>query len=155
MADNNSGIAYDKKELANIKRAFKAMDEEAIAESKIIGSNLATYLKGKIVDAAGTRYKAGQVAQRVAEGITISKSSKIGELSVGFARQRFSGGGTTQQLWPGVEFGSKKFKQFPEWSGRYGAGSRGYFIFPTLRSEQAYIVQQWEESFAQIVKRFD
>lgn len=148
-------IGYDKKELANIKRAFKAMDEQAIAESKEIGSNLATYLKDKIINKAGSRTKAGQVAQRVAQGITVSKSSRIGELSVGFARQRFSGGGTTQQLWPGVEFGSKKFKQFPEWSGRYGGGSRGYFIFPTLREEQSYIVQQWELSFSNIVKRYN
>jgi len=151
----SDAIAYDKKELANIKRAFKAMDDQAITESKEVGSNLANYLKDKIIDSAASRNKAGQVAQRVAQGITVSKSSRIGELSVGFARQRFSGGGTTQQLWPGVEFGSKKFKQFPEWSGRYGGGSRGYFIFPTLRREQAYIVQQWEASFAQIVKRFD
>jgi hypothetical protein len=50
----------------------------------------------------------------------VSKSSKVGEISYGFVSQKFSGGGTTQQLWGGEEFGSNKFKQFPIWSGRYG-----------------------------------
>jgi len=62
---------------------------------------------------------------------------------------------TTQQLWGGSEFGSNKFKQFPIWSGSTGRGSTGYFIYPTLRAEQSYLITEWEKAFTDIVKRFD
>jgi hypothetical protein len=91
---------------------------------------------------------------RIATGAVVSKSSKIGEISYGFARQKFSGGGTTQQLWGGYEFGSNKFKQFPVWSGREGRGSRGYFIYPTLRAQQPQIIAQWEAGFSKIVRKW-
>ena len=73
-------------------------------------------------------------------------------MSFGFASQKFSGGGTTQQLWGGYEFGSNKYRQFPIWSGREGRGSRGWFIYPTLKAEQPQIIAQWQEAFSKIVK---
>jgi hypothetical protein len=85
----------------------------------------------------------------------VSKSSKVGEISFGFAGQKLSGGGTTQQLWGGAEFGSNRLKQFPRWSGREGRGSRGWFIYPTLRSAQPEIIKKWEESFSKIVRKYD
>ena len=134
-------ISYDKAELRAIVRSFKAMDEEALAQAKEATSELATFVKGKIVSAAGkTR---NRLDDRVAAGAKVSKSSKIGEISFGFAAQKLSGGGTTQQLWGGAEFGSNRLKQFPVWSGREGRGSRGWFIYPTLRSAQPEIVKKW------------
>ena len=144
-------ITYDKAELRSITRAFKGMEDQAVAEAKNVSNGLATYLQGKIVDAALTR---DLVSIRIATGARVSKSSKIGELSFGFVSQKFSGGGTTQQLWGGYEFGSNKFKQFPIWSGREGRGSRGWFIYPTLRAEQPNIIAQWETAFSKIVKEF-
>jgi hypothetical protein len=91
----------------------------------------------------------------VADGSVVSKSSKIGEISFGFARQKLSGGGTTQQLWGGAEFGSNRYKQFPVWSGREGRGSRGWFIYPTLRAVQPEILKKWEQGFSKIVKEYD
>jgi hypothetical protein len=146
-------ITYDKAELRSITRAFKAMDEEAIQQSKIVSNSLATYVQGKIISAAQSR--PNEAASRIAQGSRVSKSSKIGELSFGFVSQKFSGGGTTQQLWGGYEFGSNKFKQFPVWSGREGRGSRGFFIYPTLRAEQPAIIRQWEEAFDKIVRKYD
>jgi hypothetical protein len=149
----NDAIAYDKGELRAIVRSFKAMDEEATTQAKQATSELATWVQGKIVAAAGkTR---NRLDDRVAQGAKVSKSSKIGEISFGFAGQKLSGGGTTQQLWGGAEFGSNRLKQFPVWSGREGRGSRGWFIYPTLRSVQPDIVKKWEESFSKIVKEFD
>ena len=145
-------VAYDKSDLSGIYKAFKAMDEQAVAEAKKESNALATYLQGKIVGASGNLKN--QVASRIAAGSTVSKSAKTGELSFGFARQKLSGGGTTQQLWGGYEFGSNKFKQFPVWSGREGRGSRGYFIYPTLRAEQPYIINQWENAFNRILKEW-
>lgn len=154
MADKVE-IAYDKQDLRAITRSFKAMDEESTTEAKKVSGALAEYLGDKIKIAAASRTKAHDSAVRIAQGVSISKSSKIGELSYGFARQKYSGGATTQMLWGGMEFGSNKYKQFPEWSGRQGRGSRGWFIYPTLRQNQPQLVQQWEEAFSRIVKEWD
>jgi hypothetical protein len=154
MAESKEVVQYDKAELRAITGAFKAMDDEAIAQAKQQSSALATYLQGKIVIAAGQLFN-WKVATRIAEGSKVSKSSKIGELSIGFASQKFSGGATTRDLWGGSEFGSNKYKQFPVWSGQFGRGSRGYFVYPTLRAEQSYLIAEWEKAFTSIVKRFD
>lgn len=146
-------ISYDKTELRAILKAMKDMDDEAKDQVRQTTSALAEYIKGKVVDAAGrTNYKADD---KVASGAKVSKSSKIGEISFGFAGQKFSGGGTTQQLWGGAEFGSNKKKQFPIWSGREGRGSRGWFIYPTLRAAQPHIIKEWEQAFDKVLKRFD
>ena len=147
--------AYNRKEIREVIKAFKAMDETAIEEAKKVSGALADYALGKIKQAAGTRTIATKVAVRIAQGGKVSKSSKVGEISLGFASQKFSGGATTKDIWGGSEFGSNKYKQFPVWSGREGRGSRGWWIYPTLRSIQPDIVKKWEEGFSEIVKRFD
>jgi len=145
-------ITYDKAQLRGILQAFKGMDEQAVSEAKAVSNGLATYVQSKIISSAGNR--PNKAAARVAQGSRVSKSSKIGELSFGFVSQKFSGGGTTQQLWGGYEFGSNKYKQFPVWSGREGRGSRGYFIYPTLRAEQPHIIDEWENAFTKILKEW-
>ena len=145
-------IAFNKQELRSVLSAFKAMDEEAVKQAKSVSNGLATYLQSKIISAAGNR--PNQAASRIAQGSRVSKSSKIGELSFGFVSQKFSGGGTTQQLWGGYEFGSNKYKQFPVWSGREGRGSRGWFIYPTLRAEQPHLIGQWLNAFDRILKEW-
>ena len=150
MAEDS--IAYDKSDLRKIYAAFKAMDEEAVTAAKKESNALATYLKGKIETAAGSANN--KVAPKIATGSRVSKSSKTGEISYGFAGQKLSGGATTQMLWGGYEFGSNKYKQFPVWSGREGRGSRGWFIYPTLRAEQPHIINQWENAFSRILKEW-
>lgn len=150
MADE--AVAFNKQELRSVLSAFKAMDDEAVAQAKSVSNGLATYLQSKIIGAASSR--PNQAAPRIAQGSRVSKSSKIGELSFGFVSQKFSGGATTQQLWGGYEFGSNKFKQFPVWSGREGRGSRGWFIYPTLRAEQPHLIGQWLNAFDRILKEW-
>ena len=150
MAEDS--IAYDKSDLRRIYGAFKAMDDEAIAAAKEQSNALATYLQGKIQGAAGKANN--KVAPKIAQDSKVSKSSKTGEISFGFVSQKLSGGATTQQLWGGYEFGSNKYKQFPIWSGSQGRGSKGYFIYPTLRAEQPYIINQWENAFSKILKEW-
>ena len=145
-------IAYDKADLRRVLGAFKAMSEEATIQAKQESSALAEFAKGKIVSAAGATFN--KADDRIAQGARVSKSSKIGELSFGFAAQKFSGGATTQQLWGGYEFGSNKFKQFPIWSGKEGRGSRGWFIYPTLREIQPEIIAKWENAFDKILKEW-
>ena len=150
MADDL--IAYDKSDLRGVYKAFKAMEEQAVAEAKKESNALATYLQGRIKTAAND--SSNKVAPMIATGSRVSKSAKTGEISFGFASQKLSGGGTTQMLWGGYEFGSNKFKQFPVWSGREGRGSKGWFIYPTLRAEQPYLINQWENAFSRILKEW-
>jgi len=150
----SEAIAYDKADLRGIFKAFKLMDEQATNEARTQSAALASFASEQIKTAARTRTKAGSGSQRVAEGVKISKTSKIGEFRYGFAGQKFSGGATTQQLWGGLEFGSNKFKQFPTYSGRQGRGSRGWFIYPTLRRIQPELIDKWEASFSRIIKEW-
>jgi hypothetical protein len=168
MADDIIGersfIVYDKKELNAIKKSFKAMSEEATEAAKKESSALAQFAGDRIKAAAGSAPNP-LVAKRIADGVKISKSSKIGELSFGFAGQKFSGGATTQWnvgtkggngLLAGAEFGAKKNKQFPARSPRYGKrGNEGYFIYPTLRAVQPELIKQWEQAFNRILKEWD
>lgn len=145
-------ITYDRAELRSILKGFKAMDDEAVDAAKRESSALAEYVQGKIQGAAAGR---GSVADRIAQGSKVSKSSKIGELSFGYVGQKFSGGATTKDLWGGTEFGSNKLKQFPVWSGSTGRGSTGWFIYPTLRALQPEIVAKWENALDKIMKEWD
>lgn len=151
----SDAIAYDKAELRSIINAFKAMDDEATDQAKKVSSELADFVKSKVVDAAAFTKTNTIGSVRIASGAKVSKSSKIGEITYGFASQKFSGGGTTKDLWGGLEFGSNTKKQFPVWSGREGRGSRGWWIYPTLRAIQPEIIKRWEQGFSEIVKRFD
>lgn len=149
-----TGIAYDKRELSQILKAFKAMDDEASKVAANTGYELSQWLFNEIRVAGLQRVVNAEAVRRIVTGGTVSKTSKIGQISYGFARQRFSGGGTTRSLWPGFEFGSKRFKQFPSYSGRYGRGGRGWFIYPTLRKNQPELVRKWEAKFDDIIKEW-
>jgi hypothetical protein len=154
MADEVK-IAYDKSDLRGITRAFKAMDEQAVEAAKKESSALAEFAADRIKQTAATRTVSGTAARRIADGVKVSKTSKIGEFSYGFARQKFSGGGSTLDLLYGMEFGSNRFKQFPKRTPNKGRGNSGYFIYPTLRQIQPELVRKWEEAFSNILKEWD
>lgn len=151
----SEAITYDKQELRGIIKAFKAMDDEAVQAAKKESSALAEYAAQQIKKTAATRTVSGVAARRIADGVSISKSSKVGEFSYGFARQKFSGGGSTLDLLYGMEFGSNRFKQFPNRTPRKGRGNSGYFIYSTLREIQPELIKQWESAFDRILKEWD
>lgn len=144
-------IGYDRKDLAKLKKAFEGMSDEAVAQAKEVTIQLAKFAQAKIQMAA--RSTGAKVDDRVADGSKVAKetqkASAVGTISFGYASQRFSGGATTQSLWPGYEFGSNKFKQFPN------RRPSGYFIYPTLRAIQPSIVDQWEKAFSEISGKWD
>ncbi len=151
----NEPIGYDKRELRSIITAFKAMDDEAVDAAKRESFALAQFAAAE-VKAYGITRRFGQAAvDRITSGVRVSKSSKVGELSYGFASQRFSGGGTTKDLWAGYEFGSNRYPQFPRRTPRKGRGNSGYFIYPALRKIQPELVKKWEEAFSKILKEWD
>ena len=145
-------IAFDKSELSKVFKALKNMGEEANEEAKRQSGALAEFARAEVIQAS-TRTR-NKVDDRIAQGSRVKKSSRIGEITYGFASQKFSGGATTKSIWGGAEFGSNKYKQFPVWSGRQGRGSKGWFIYPTLRKIQPQIVARWTESFDKILKEW-
>ena len=149
MASEQMG--FDRAELRQVYAALKAMGDAAKEEAKRDSNALAEYAQKQISVAATTR---GKAANKIATGSRVKKSSTTGEITYGYASQKFSGGASTKDLWGGNEFGSNRYRQFPIWSGREGRGSKGWFIYPTLRKIQPYIVDQWTESFDKILKRW-
>lgn len=162
MAD--ASITYDKGELRSILKAFKNMNEEALEQARKVSADLAEFLKQKVIEAAKYHPTSPLAASKIAQGARVAKSSKIGELSFGFASQKYSGGATTQKnegreggigVLAGYEFGSKKYKQFSKRSIAYGVGSAGYFIYPTLRANQPELIIKWEKAFSEILREWD
>jgi hypothetical protein len=144
----------DKAELSKVFKALKNMSDGAVEEAKRESAAISEYARSSIIDSAASRQFGQAVAVRIATGAKVKYSSKIGEITYGFANQKFSGGATTKQIWGGSEFGSNKYKQFPIWSGREGRGSRGWYIYPTLRKIQPEILTRWNASFSNILKEW-
>ena len=148
----SEAFALDKTQLRGVIKAFEAMSDEAKIQAKQESSALADFARTKVIETA--RKSFNKADDRIAEGSKVKKSSEIGEITFGYIGQKFSGGGNTKQLWGGFEFGSNKYKQFPIWSGKEGRGSRGWFIYPTLREIQPEILARWTEAFGRVLKEF-
>jgi hypothetical protein len=161
--DSQRIFQYDEKELKKIALVIRKMGEEGKTQAREITSNLVDFAVNEIQGAARSHPRPKQ-ATRIADGVKISKSSVLGEFSLGFASQRFSGGATSQLtngepggigILAGVEFGARKQKQFLPRTARFGRrGNVGTFIWPTLRRIQPQIVKQWEDGFSKIVKKW-
>lgn len=147
-------LAFDKTQLRQLYKAFKVLGDEAKNEARLTSNSLATFLDKEIKSAGYQRKFGAKAVRRIVDGSKVKKTSTTGEVTYGFASQRFSGGATTKDLWAGYEFGSSKFKQFPNYSGRLGRGSRGWFIYPTLRKNQDDIVRQWTAAFNRILDKW-
>lgn len=157
-------LAFDKTELRQLYKAFQVLGDEAKDEARLASNNLAGYLQREIRQAGYNRTFGSKAVRRIVDGSRVKKSSTTGEITYGFSSQRFSGGANTKTLWGGYEFGSsvrqrkdgtvRRLKQFPNYSGRQGAGSRGWFIYPTLRKNQDYIVREWTKSFNRILNKW-
>jgi len=159
-------IVYDKKELMQFAKVMRNMSDIAVEETRRRVGELAQRELNEIRQIASSR---GKVANRVAQGGKVKKSSLLGEISFGFASQKFSGGATTQfntrndpkgsrtGIGAASEFGSGKYPQFPRWSGPMpkGPGSRGWFIYPTIRHLQPTIIKEFEDIILAIRKEFN
>ena len=159
-------IVYDKKELMQFAKVMRTMSDTAVEETKRRVGELAQRELNEIRQIAASR---GKVANRVAQGGKVKKSSLLGVISFGFANQKFSGGATTQfntrndpkgsrtGIGAASEFGSGKYPQFPRWSGPMpkGPGSRGWFIYPTIRHLQPTIIKEFEDIILAIRKEFN
>ena len=158
-------VFYDKRELNKIARVIRKMDATVTQETKRKVQKLAQKELNEIRRIAASR---GKQADRVAQGGQVKASSLLGEIKFGFAGQKFSGGATTQfntrndpkgkrnGIGAAIEFGSSRYPQFPRWSGPMpkGPGSRGWFIYPTIRELQPTLIKEFEEIILDVMKEW-
>ncbi len=97
-------VALDQTELRQVFKALKNMGEEANDEAKRQSGALAEFARAEVIQKARS-LQSSKVAGRIADGSRVKKSSRIGEITYGFASQKFSGGATTRDIWGGSEFG--------------------------------------------------
>jgi len=90
-------VALDQTELRKVFKALKNMDDAATAEAKRQSGALAEFARSEIIQTANSR-PSRAVAGRIATGARVKKSSKIGEITYGFASQKFSGGANTKEI---------------------------------------------------------
>ena len=171
MADNTR-VKIDLQMNADDKRmlfsAFKTMPKEAQdvlrkETQKLVGV-LADEMKRKAATAPNP-----QQAMLLARSIKANKD-RVPSITVGGARKipvkRAKTPGSPQPMQSdflfGAEFGVREggpgtFKQggrkFAHYSGRMGRGSRGYFIFPTLRKNQEKIRRDYLETVYKLLKK--
>ena len=105
MNDNVQFSAFTKRELGKLAKTFQTMGDEAVEESRKVAYYISLLAQSEIKSAGYSRTKANKAVKRVVDGASVSRSSKTGRLSYGFANQRLSGGGSTRTLWQGLEFG--------------------------------------------------
>lgn len=171
MADNNKvkiDIQMDKHDKEMLFKAFKTMPKDAQdvlrAETKKLVGVLAEEMKRKAALAPNPAQ-----AMLLARSIKANKD-RVPSITVGGARKipvkRKKTAGSPQPMQSdflfGAEFGVRDggpgtFKQggrkFAHYSGRMGRGSRGYFIFPTLRKNQEKIRRDYLETVYKLLKK--
>jgi len=171
---NNARIKIDMQMDAADKRllftAFKTMPKEAqdvlrVETQKLVGT-LAEEMKRKAAAAPNPAQ-----AMLLARSIKANKD-RVPSITVGGARKipvkRKKTPGSPQPMQSdflfGAEFGVKQGglasfpqggRKFAAWSGRgpKGRGSRGYFIFPTLRKNQERIRRDYLETVYKLLKK--
>jgi hypothetical protein len=157
--------AADKKMLF---AAFKTMPKEATEqlrkETQQLVGTLAEEMKRKAATAPNP-----QQAMLLARSIKANKD-RVPSITVGGGRKvpvkRAKTPGSPQPLQSdflfGAEFGvrdggpgtfAQGGRKFAHYSGRMGKGSRGYFIFPTLRKNQERIRREYLGTVYKLLKR--
>ncbi len=81
-------VALDQSELRAVFKALKNMNEEAVEEAKRQSGALAEFARDEIIQTSNS-LQSRKVASRIAQGSRVKKSSRIGEITYGFASQKF------------------------------------------------------------------
>lgn len=162
-------IQMDRQDLRKLSEAFRALDKETNEALRTEVLHLTDYIARTIKTAAEYAPMPNQ-ARLVAETVKARKDRIPYVVVGGSKRLNVSRKGTPGNPRPkagellfGSEFGASaksgglvpnatndRQRRFPYWSGRYGWGSRGYWIFPTLRRLQPKITQDYHA----IVERY-
>jgi hypothetical protein len=161
-------IELDEQEYRSLMAAFRTMPKEAQDELRTTNKRMVGNLVHKMEQAAAYAPNPAQ-ARLVARSLKANKD-RVPSITVGGARRapvnrRSSANNpkpTYGQLLFGTEFGAVQpgpntFKQggrkFPAYSGRFKSGSRGYFIFPTLRKAQPQIRRDFLATVDKVIRK--
>jgi len=171
MAENNRikvEFKPNAQDLSMLKRAFKTMPKDMQdilrAETQRMVGDLANKMRSKAHFAPNRRQ-----ALLVEKSIKANKD-RLPSITAGGGRRvpvsRKKTPGSPQPLMGdmlfGAEFGVRQggkgtFPQgglkFAPYSGKQGRGSKGYFIFPTLRANQEKIRRDYLETVYKVLKR--
>lgn len=161
-------MTVDSRDLRGLYQAFKSLDKDTNAALKVEVQGLTDYVARQIKMAAADAPNPRQ-ASLVATTVRANKD-RVPNITIGGSRKfKASRRGTERNPLPSVgqvlfgsEFGATgsgagSFKQggrkFPYWSGRYGHGSRGWWIFPTLRQLQPKITHDYHAIIDRYIKK--
>jgi hypothetical protein len=159
-------IKLDKSDREKLMQAFQTMPKEAQTQLRRRNKIQMAGLAQKITSAANYAPNPAQ-AKMVARSIRPNKD-RFPSITIGGARKApVKRKGTERNPKPtygellyGVEFGASENgkgrlpnggRRFPFFSGRYGYGSRGYFIYPTLRKNQERIRQDFIDTVEKVI----
>lgn len=161
-------LELNQEDYRTLMAAFRKMPKEAQDELRVTTKRMTGVLAFKIQQAATYAPNPHQ-ARIVARSIKANKD-RFPSITVGGARRAPVSRRATPnnpkptygELLFGTEFGAKKpgpntfpsgGRKFPPTSGRYKSGSRGYFIFPTLRKNQETIRRDYLATVEKILKK--
>ena len=133
-------------DLRGLLRSFSKMDDIAKNDMKQIAAKIASKNAQAVAQAASSAPNPRQ-AQAVVSSIEVVASSKDPSLKMIRKNVVTSSGGRSGELFPGSEFGSTNFKQFPRRSPKLTRGNEGYFLYKTLKERQPQMLAEWLEGF--------
>jgi hypothetical protein len=153
-------LHIDDKDLKDFLRVMNTMGKEANNELRD------DVLKISEVMATALRFSASSKRQKIAANTIRARYDRLPTISIGGSKKITSynrKGGTVGDMLYGVEFGARKGylknggRSFPTRSAPYGTtgGSRGYWIFPTLRRMQPEIRRRWYQAVDDLIEKWD
>lgn len=139
-------LRVDDKDLKRLFGTFSKMDEIAKEDIKRVATQIADKNAKAVVAAAQSAPNPRQ-ASAVASAIQTVSSSKDPTIKLYRKNKVTSDGTEAGYLFPGSEFGSNNYKQFPNRSPRFGRGNEGYWLYKTLRARQPDILKEWLDAY--------
>jgi hypothetical protein len=147
MARKKDGLSLQIKdgELKGLLRTFSKMDDIAKDDMKKIAADISKRNAELILQRASQAPT--KQATAVASSIEVVSTSKDPSLKMIRKNVVTSSGARSGEIFPGSEFGSTKFKQFPPRTARFGRGNAGYWLYKPLKERQPQILQEWLKGF--------
>lgn len=160
MADRTTiKIEPDRRDLRNLYKAFREMDEGAKKALKDNVTSISAWSATEL-QASYTFNPMPAQAQKVAATIRANKD-RIPNVTIGGNKGRFSGGAVSGQVLFGSEFGgpapfANGGRRFPERSAAQGRGNEGYGIFKVLKQIQPELTRRWKDAVTRrVIEKWD
>jgi hypothetical protein len=167
MADRSTvSIKPDQRDLRGLYKALNAMDDDSKKGLKDDVTAISGWTGNAVRVAGYTSARMPAQAALVANTVRANKD-RIPNITIGGSKGRASGGANAGVLLFGNEFGADRnakgssglfpnggFK-FPDRSPSEGRGSRGHWIFPTLKALQPEVTRRWFEAVDKVFSNWN